>query len=172
MANQINKDNKKKFYSAYNRCKPVHNPDFEVQTPTQQEFKNEVNINEIISRMRKGISPPQWMTSSTPRYGDFTNMPTSFQEAYAIIESGEAAFKSLPLEFRRALDHNPANLPKAPRELYEQFGLLKKPVTTEAPNGAEYSSGTQRVKGDRDLPLKAPPGAKKAVQRTADDADE
>lgn len=122
-----------KIRSAYSHREPVNNPVSGEPSPTKQEFKNDVNINEIVARMRKGISPPQWMTSATPRYGDFTNMPTSFQEAYALVETAEAAFQSLPLEFRRALDHNPANLPNAPKELYEQFGLLKtNPKSEEA----------------------------------------
>lgn len=158
--------------SAYSHRDPVNNPLSGEPSRTKQEFKTEVNINEIISRMRRGINPPQWMTSNTPHYGDFSDMPTSFQEAYAIVESGEAAFRSLPLDFRRALDHNPANLADAPRELYERFGLVKKPVQTESPNGDTDWPGNQRVKGDRGLPAKAPPGAKNAVQKPADNADE
>lgn len=118
---------KKIIRSAYSDRKPVNQPLSDLPSPTKQEFIKEVNINTIIQRMRNGISPPSWMTSATPRYGDFTNMPATFQEAYALIETAEAAFKSLPLEFRRALDHNPANLDKAPRELFEKYGLIKKP---------------------------------------------
>nr|QJB20017.1 MAG: internal scaffolding protein [Microvirus sp.] len=111
--------------SAYSKREPVNHPLSGEPSRTKQEFKKEVNINEIVARMRKGIQPLPWMTSATPHYGDFSNLPASFQEAYAIVEQGEAAFASLPLEFRRALDHNPRNLDQAPRELYEQFGLLK-----------------------------------------------
>lgn len=148
--------------SAYSLREPVNNPVSGEPTPTKQEFKNEVNINEIISRMRRGITPPQWMTSATPRYGDFTNMPTSFQEAYALIETAENAFASLPLEFRRALDHNPANLPNAPRELYERFGLLKNvPKSEEAP--LPTNTETTSPKGAS--------ASKKAVQKPAENAD-
>lgn len=163
-----------KIRSAYSHREPVNNPvsDSPPKSPTRQEFKKEVNINEIVARMRKGIQPPAWMTSNTPRYGDFSNMPTSFQEAYAIIESGEAAFKSLPLEFRRALDHNPANLPNAPRELYEEFGLLKTPENPETASGGNSSlskaSPSSRPAGGPN----APSGANKAVKKPANDADE
>jgi len=100
--------------------------------------------------MRKGISPPSWMTAATPRFGDFTDMPTSFQEAYALIETAEAAFKSLPLEFRRALDHDPANLQHAPKELYAQCGLLKKPegAADASPKGNGSSPADLASKGD------------------------
>lgn len=158
--------------SAFSPRDPVNNPVSGEPSRTKQEFKHEVNINEIIARMRRGIQPPPWMTANTPRYGDFTNLPASFQEAYAIVEAGEAAFASLPLEFRRALDHNPANLDKAPRELYEQFGLLKKPEGAESPTGDSKSSGNPEGQGDRDLPVKAPVGANKGSKKPAQNADD
>jgi len=163
-----------KIRSAYSEREPVNNPVSNEPTRTKQEFVKEVNINEIVARMKRGISPPPWMTSATPRYGDFTNMPQSFQESYAIVEAGEAAFASLPLEFRRALDHDPRNLDNAPRELYEQFGLLNT-TKTGSPDGSNEPYGdpvVQRVKGDKDLPSKSPAGAKKAVQKPAENADD
>lgn len=163
---------KPKIRSAYSPREPVNHPLSGEPSRTKQEFKNEVNINEIINRMRRGINPPQWMTAATPRYGDFSNMPTSFQEAYAIVEAGEAAFRALPLEFRRALDHNPANLASAPRSLYEQFGLLKKPDDAEAASPPRKASGLPEGQGDRDLPGKAPEGAKNAPKKGAQNADE
>jgi len=162
---------KKLIRSAYSERKPVHVPDDGKPSPTKQEFLKEVNINQIVSRMKNGISPPQWMTAATPRYGDFTDMPTSFQEAYALIEHAEMAFSSLPLEFRRALDHNPANLPNAPRELYEQFGLLN-PESPVGPTSVEPKAHTSQ---SADLAPKGVQGSKNAkkneVLRT-DSADE
>lgn len=163
--------NQKVIRSAYSERKPVHNPVSGDPTPTKQEFKKEVNINTIISRMKKGIMPPSWMTNATPRYGDFTNMPTSFQDAYALIERAEEAFMSLPLEFRRALDHNPANLDKAPKELYEQFGLLKKPASGEQPSAASKGTGKPEGQGDSDLPKKSLPGSNKGVKNTPSETE-
>jgi hypothetical protein len=163
-------DNKKLvMLSAYSSRERVHVPLSGEPSCVKQEFLKEVNINEIISRMRRGISPPLWMTSNTPRYGDFTTLPTSFQEAYAVMETAEAAFRSLPLEFRRALDHDPRNLDHAPRELYERFGLLKEPATRSSAAPEEPASPTGGKDGDRRP--KAPSGANKAVQKPADDAD-
>lgn len=158
--------------SAYSDRSPVNHPVSGEPTRTKQEFKNEVNINEIIARMRRGIQPPPWMTSATPRYGDFSSMPASFMEAYAIVEAGEAAFRSLPLDFRRALDHNPANLDTAPRELYERFGLLKKPASGEAATPPSTVPGKLEGQGDSNLPVKGRPGPNKGVQKTPSDADE
>lgn len=162
---------KRVIRSAFCAREPVNNPVSGEPSRTKQEFKKECDINEIVARMKRGIVPPPWMTSATPRYGDFTNLPASFQEAYSIMETAEAAFKSLPLEFRRALDHDPRNLDKAPRELFEQFGLLKKPESAEAASAAPKASGLPEGQGDSDLPVKAPPGAKKAGQKPAQNAD-
>lgn len=147
-----------KIRSAYSKREPVNVPLSGEPSRTKQEFKKEVNINEIIARMRRGIQPPPWMTSATPRYGDFSNMPASFQEAFAIVEQGEAAFASLPLEFRRALDHDPRNLDSAPRELYEQFGLLKKPEKIEQPSSPKGDPQGQPTGG---------PTASKEATKTA-----
>lgn len=163
---------KPKIRAAYTPREPVNNPVSGEPSRTKQEFMKEVNINEIINRMRKGISPPQWMTSATPRYGDFTNLPVSFQEAHAIMEQGNQAFMSLPLDFRRALDHDPRNLDKAPRELYEQFGLLKKSDAAAAGSAGSDARINPEGKGDGDLPLKAPPSAKNSGKKPAQNADE
>lgn len=129
--------------SAFSVREPVNNPVSGEPSPVKQEFKKEVNINEIVARMRRGIMPPPWMTSNTPRYGDFTNLPASFQEAYEIVERGESAFASLPLEFRRELDHDPRNLDRAPREMYERYGLLKEKISAGASPEPDKAPGSK-----------------------------
>lgn len=163
---------KRKIRAAYTPRETVYNPVSGKPSRTKQEFKKEVDINEIVSRMKRGIHPPAWMTSATPRYGDFSDLPASFMEAHAIVETAHAAFMALPLEFRRALDHDPRNLDKAPRELYEQFGLLKKPAASEQPSAASSPVGNPEGQGDGDLPAKAPPGANKGSKKPAQNADE
>lgn len=158
--------------SAFTPREPVNHPLSGEPSRTKQEFKKEVNINTIIERMRKGIQPPPWMTAATPRYGDFTNMPTTFMEAHAMVEKAEEAFRSLPLDFRRALDHDPRNLDKAPRELFERYGLLKKPANAEGPNGPEHSGVMPEGQGDSVLPVKAPPGANKGAKKAPQPAEE
>nr|QJB19876.1 MAG: internal scaffolding protein [Microvirus sp.] len=161
---------KPEIRSAYSPREPVNNPLSNEPTRTKQEFVKEVDINEIVSRMRRGISPPPWMTSNTPRYGDFSNLPASFQEAYAIVEAGEAAFNALPLEFRRAIDHDPRNLDKAPRELFEQFGLLKgKNSAGASPESDKTPGGTPQASS---APHSAEKTPKKGVKPTPDNADD
>ncbi|QXP08075.1 MAG: internal scaffolding protein [Arizlama microvirus] len=165
---------KKIIRAAFTKRDPVDVPLSGEPSRTKQEFKKEVNINEIIARMRRGISPPPWMTSATPRYGDFSNLPASFQESYAIVEAGERAFASLPLEFRRALDHDPRNLDRAPRSLYEQFGLLKqKSGEASPPTDREDGSPASPVAPkEQNLPANSRSGSKKAAQNAAQNADD
>jgi len=151
--------------SAYSHREPVNNPVSGEPSRTKQEFKDEVNINTIIDRMRKGISPPAWMTSATPRYGDFSNLPVSFQEAHAIMERGNAAFMGLPLEIRRHIDHDPTKIDQIPMELYAKYKLLK-PVDPASP--APEAPGSKPV----DLVSNEPTGSKKAPQKGAPKADE
>lgn len=160
--------------SAYSLRDPVHMPLSGEPSRTKQEPKNDVNINTIMERLQKGIQPPAWMTANTPRYGDFTGMPTSFQEAYALVEKAEAAFESLPLEFRRAIDHDPRNLDSAPRELFEQFGLLKEQKSAGASPEPDKAPGSppkadDRPKGDR--PATGPAGPSNAPKKGASDTD-
>lgn len=151
--------------SAYSEREPVSVPLSGEPSRTKQEFKEEVNINEIIARMRRGISPPAWMTSATPRFGDFTDLPVSFQEAHAIMQKGNEVFMSLPLEMRRAADHDPRNLGKIPKNLWAEFGLLK-PVDPASP--APEAPGSSPV----DPPSNEPTGSKKAAKKAAPASDE
>jgi len=168
-------NSKKVIRSAYSPRDSVNVPLSGEPSPVKQEFKKEVNINTIVDRMKKGIQPPPWMTSNTPRYGDFTNMPSSFTEAHNIIEEGKKAFYSLPLEFRRALDHDPRNLDHAPRELYEQFGLLKDKKSAGASPDPTEGHGSPPLADDHpkgDISPKGPAGPKNAAKKAAQNADE
>lgn len=129
----------------------------------KQEFKKECDINTLRRRMEAGIDPPRWMTSKTPRYEDVSAMPVSFAEAFKVMERGKAAFESLPLEMRRELDHNPRNLDRAPRELFEKYGLVRKPKqgAPESGSAASDAPAGQGASGGVQSPGKGAPAPKK-----------
>ena len=173
----MSKVEKKVIRNAFSRVRSVHPmQDFDSKIRVKREFAKETNINTIMERVKRGIMPPPWMTSKTPYYGDFSKTPISYQEAFEIVSRAEDQFESLPLEFRRAIDHDPRKIDQAPRELFERFGLLKKPEGSASASGASDAQVGQRVQGDRDLPGKAPPRANKgdlkSPPRSADKADE
>jgi len=151
---------KRKIRSAYSGASVSNHPTVEkISSRVKQEFKKRVDINEIISRMKRGQMPPSWMTAATPRYGDFTKGPQSLMEAFDVVARAEEAFASLPLEFRRAIDHDPRNMETAPYELYEKFGLTKAPQTP--PADTSPSKAAARPAPDQNL-ANEPLGTKKA----------
>lgn len=151
---------------------PTLAPEEREKFRVKQEFKKEVNINHIVSRMKAGHHPPSWMTAKTPRYGDFSGMPVSFMDAYQIVERAEEAFASLPLEFRRELDHDPARLFDAPQELFAKHGLLKQTVGSEAPKETQGRTSRQGDTGDRGPRTNAPLGANKSAKGATKEADD
>lgn len=150
----------------FDRMKSIHPRLDRIPHPVKQEFAKDVNINNIIGKMKKGISPPPWMTAATPRYGDFTGGPQSLMEAFDVVQRAEEAFASLPLEFRREIDHDPRNIANAPRELFERFGLLKEKAEalSEAPGRPPGSPEGSRSRGGKpkgESPAIEPSGVKK-----------
>lgn len=159
---------KKKIRSAYSGSIDVSVPVVNKgHTRVKQEFAREVNINSIIAKMKRGVAPSSFATG-TPIYGDFTQGPQNFMDAFDVVQRAERAFASLPLGFRRALDHDPKNLPFATRELYEEFGMLK-----EAPasgSAATTGASTREGQGDRNLPATGRPGPDKRASIKKPDA--
>lgn len=77
---------------------------------TQQQFKDEADINYIIKMYdASGVYPGQ--TGASPRepmYGDFTNLPENAQEAYNQIIEARNNFNQLPLEIRQRFNYDPS----------------------------------------------------------------
>ena len=73
---------------------------------TQQNFKDECNINSIMKRYEKtGIL--SHVSGKTPIHGDFSDIPDYQATLNKITEAGEA-FASLPAAVRRRFNDNPA----------------------------------------------------------------
>lgn len=155
-------------YSGQKRDATTINPSFlEKEAKVQTEFQKEVNINEIMKRAKRGQFPPSWMTSKTPYYGDFTQVPKNYQEAFDVVLRAKESFEGLPLEFRKEIGNDPRNLATAPKELWEKYGLLKRPKEGEAPTKPE-TPPPARPPVDRPAPTA--PGAKKAPPADAEEA--
>lgn len=136
---------------------------------TQQQFRDETNVNRIVARAMKGQAPA-FLNEARPSYGDVSEVP-SLAKAYEVIESAEARFMELPAAVRRELDNDPRKLFTAPREFFEKHGLLRAPEAPEEPQ-ATGSRGVPpgSVPKGQDKAPKAPKEApKKEPQGTDED---
>lgn len=73
---------------------------------TKQSFKNETNINNIMSKYEKtGVI--DHLSQHNGSYGDFSNVP-SFHEALNMIKHSEHMFQNLPANIRKHFNNDPA----------------------------------------------------------------
>lgn len=76
---------------------------------TKQEFTAEVDINNIVKRFINSGGDPTSLpfTNSKAMYGDFTNLPDSYQSALNYVLDTKAEFMKLPADVRARFDNNP-----------------------------------------------------------------
>ena len=103
-------------------------------TMTQQQFKDEADINRLVDRfLRTGEVPP---VDGRAMYGDFIDVPDGYQAALNAVIEAQAGFDALPSKIRQRFDNDPAELLsflQDPKNLDEavELGLLEKPVPAE-----------------------------------------
>lgn len=76
---------------------------------TQQHFKMECDVNEIVRRYVQ-TGDPTLLEGSSPVYANVSEMPTDLASAYAAIGQAEDAFMRLPSQVRKSLDNDPSRL--------------------------------------------------------------
>lgn len=91
----------------------VHEPSegFTCMTPskTDQSQKDECDVNVIITNyVNSGIL--RHTNPNPPTFGDFSQMPSDYGEALALIQRSEEEFMQLPSEVRDKFDNKPGNL--------------------------------------------------------------
>jgi len=99
-----------KIYSRYDL--PNHpGLTFEGPTRTQQQFKEEADINNIIAKARVTgyLTDPLKPGTNRPAYGDFSSVP-EYHSAQTIIAQANQAFGQMPSDLRKRFNNNPAEL--------------------------------------------------------------
>lgn len=98
---------------------------------TQQEFKDEVDINRIMARvMGGGEFPPEMKVAS---FGDFSEVP-DFQKSLDLIMRAREQFAALPASVRDRFQNDPqkflawAHDPATTLDEAEQMGILREDV--------------------------------------------
>lgn len=82
-----------------------------VPSMTQQQFKDEADINYIVSMYDStGVMPTFHGDGqpSQPMFGDFAELPDNAQEMYNRMIQAKANFDNLPLEVRKRFNYDPA----------------------------------------------------------------
>ena len=76
---------------------------------TQQNFKDECDINSIMSKYQVTgyLVDPLKIRTRKPQFGDFTAVP-DYQTAQNVIVEGREAFEALPSRIRKYFNNDPA----------------------------------------------------------------
>lgn len=100
---------------------------------TKQSFAKACDINTIMARARQGGIVPG--RAGQPMYGDFSKMPTDYQECLQTVINADEAFMQLPAAIRAKFANDPAflvdwlNDPVNAQEAVS-LGLMPAPVAT------------------------------------------
>lgn len=96
---------------------------------TQQQFKEESDINEIVRRF--GLTGEMPDNPRVPQYGDFEEV-TDFQSAMNAVRQAEEGFMELPADVRARFANDPQRLmdflaDEANRDEARKLGLVRLP---------------------------------------------
>lgn len=106
------------------------------ETLTQQQFKDETDINTIVRRFGlTGEMPPNVVV---PMTGDFTDAVTDYHSALNMVKAADAGFLTIPAEIRTQFDNDPGKLiafleDEKNRPKAIELGLVKAPPPAPAP---------------------------------------
>jgi phage internal scaffolding protein len=114
----------------------------EEATLTQQHFKDETDINNILRQFNiTGLLPESPLS---PRYGDFTGI-SDYQSALNAVIAAESEFDALPAQIRARFDNNPEELINFLQNAENKdeaiaLGLINNPEASVQQNIAESPS--------------------------------
>lgn len=77
---------------------------------TQQQFKDECDINKIMDRyLRTGVLSDPLDKRGTPKYGDYADLGNYMDHMNKVVEANEM-FEALPASIRKRFNNNPGDL--------------------------------------------------------------
>ena len=119
----------------------------EEDTLTQQQFKDECDINNIMERF--GLTGELPSNPLPPQYGDFSGV-LDYHSAMNAILAAQDAFNELPAQLRARFDNDPNNLIEFLQDANNldeaaKLGLvdLKEPQVPEPPASVPSDTGAQ-----------------------------
>ena len=127
-----------------------------VPSMTQQQFRDEADINYIVSMYDSSGVMPTFHGDGQPAqpvFGDFASLPDNAQEMYNRMIEAKNNFDSLPLEVRKRFNYDPAaflDFVDNPENLDElvAMGLATK-TTAAVPNLDDNSENPNNNTGNK-----------------------
>lgn len=107
---------------------------FTEPTLAQQHFKDDCDVNVIVSRFIKTGQLPQ--VTAQAMYGDFLDAPNSYQDALNAVIQAQDGFDELPAKLRERFANDPYELLKfvsdeKNRDEAISLGLIPSPAPSE-----------------------------------------
>lgn len=133
---------------------------------TQQQFKDECDMNRIVKNAQRGI-PPKWVARGQPHYGDFSNVPDLMQ-AHDLIQNAKQAFLDLPSGLRAELRNDYRNIGELTDEQVERYKLGKILPKEQDPEGNPPGASSEPAKAASRAPKGAPKGTPAATEAAED----
>lgn len=120
--------------------------EIEGKTLTQQQFKDQTDVNNIMEKYRKTGSITHINNSATGVYLDLTTMPDYEQSLNTVIR-GQNAFAAMPADIRQRFGNDPAQLIRfladpSKQEEAIQLGLRIRPPQSQQPVTPPPAPGT------------------------------
>lgn len=103
---------------------------------TQQQFKESVDVNNIVNGMKKGIMPQ--IKTTQPIYGDVSNV--DYLHMLNTVSDVSATFNRLPAKLRAQFHNDPAQMLRWVNNPENREKAIKMGLIVESPQEPDYSA--------------------------------
>jgi len=132
----------KPIYSTRNRT-----PRLQITFPaigrTEQHFREECNINNILAKYQKTGAITHFAKHS-PTYGDYPAI--DYREAIELVREAESSFNELPSSIRKEFDNDPASFLNFVQNPANKSRMDELGLTNTRPKGVSEKAFTKAVK--------------------------
>ena len=136
------------FFTRFNPP-PQHGLEFTEPSMTEQHFKDECDINNIVAQYQATGVLPQG--NRDPLFGDFADFPQDLMSAQSYFDEAQARFMQLDAQLRKEFNNSPVELlaflqDEKNRDKAVELGLIDRPpvvqqqetnVSSNGENGSE-----------------------------------
>lgn len=118
---------------------PVKSPFANPKAVAQQHLAGEADINQIVARARRGISPTNVRSGGV--FADVSSMPSDLTDAFDRVEHAMDLFSRLPAKAREELGNDPRRLVHANLDFFKRHGLAAPEAQPESSQAAPKGAG-------------------------------